>query len=122
MSYYQHDNAAKPGVQLAHTMYGDKVTASAPLNATQDGVGPATWSTAPYKPPARRHRDNPDLALCAVEDCKGYPIKNTGHCAGHARSLGLLPSCAQPGCKAWPKKDAVYCRHHLKVPADGDAG
>lgn len=76
------------------------------LYARVDGSGGVTHETedvkllrqphmAHYRPPKRRKKDNPDIILCSAEDCKAFPMKETGYCAGHTRSMGLRPD--------WPK-------------------
>ena len=124
---YVHDNSAKDGIALAHSVYGDPVTATMRPDSHGDNIGPATWSTAPYVPPARRHRDNPERKLCSFEGCKGYPSKAGGgdYCIGHAKSLGLVRLCRQPDCKGMPSQGDDYCYHHkpkVNDDATADAG
>jgi len=98
---YTHDNASGQGVALAHTVHGDPVTATMRPLAGGEGVGPATWSTAPYKK-KRRVKDN-GKTLCASEGCRAYPMTSQEYCTGHARSLGVIknwksgrPKAVQP--------------------------
>lgn len=82
MSTYTHDNASAPNAQPVAASYG-QVAAKQIVNQGGEGVGPATWSTAPYK---RRRRDNPNKLLCQVEGCKGFATKTwPGLCSGHGR-------------------------------------
>lgn len=85
-----HQHAAAEGVALAHTIWGSPV--AGPQGHERDGnIQPAgLHSTAPYKPPKRRQRDNPDKVLCSYEGCKAFPLKTTHYCAGHSRKLGLV--------------------------------
>ena len=86
-----HQNSSAEGVALVHSLYGEKVGGTQGINDDNPDVQVATgYSTAPYRPPKRRHRDNPDKLLCSFEDCKAYPIKSTDYCAGHSRKLGLV--------------------------------
>lgn len=124
-NHFTHDNSIAEGVALAHTVYGSPVTATMQPNSHGSNIGPATWSSAPYKPPARRHRDNPEMELCAEEGCLAYPGKDVGgYCTGHAKTRGLAPKCAKPDCKASPKTGTDYCRWHGPKESDAstDAG
>jgi hypothetical protein len=86
-----HQNASAEGVQLAHTLYGTHVQGSGGVTHASGDIQPAgLHSTAPYRPPKRRMKDNPDKLLCSAEGCKAYPIKKVPYCAGHARKLGLV--------------------------------
>ena len=85
-----NQNAVAPGIALAHTLQGSPVQGVGGVSHSHGSVQPAgLHSTAPYVPPKRRHRDNPDRQLCSQEGCKAYPIKDVPYCAGHAKSLGL---------------------------------
>lgn len=86
-----HQHGSAEGVALAHTIYGSPVEGIGGTTHRTDTIQPAgLHSTAPYRPPKRRVRDNPDKLLCSFEGCKAYPTKKHPYCAGHARSLGLL--------------------------------
>lgn len=122
---YTQDNRIAPNVVPFHSFYGEPDTAIMRPDSHGSNVAPATWSTAPYRPPARRDGDNPDLKLCAFEDCRAYPSEKAGgdYCMGHARQLGMVPTCAKPDCKSSPKPSSGYCRwHEPKAAADGDTG
>lgn len=124
--HYIHDNAQAPNLVLAHTLFGEPVTASLPAGAVagagneQANVGRATWSTAPYKPPSRRVNDR-GAKLCAHEGCAAYPSPSIGDgslCVGHGRAA--LQGCAKVGCKSIPKKGQDYCHWHKPKERDGD--
>ena len=86
-----HQHGSAEGVALAHTIYGSPVATPLGFERGSGDIQPAgLHSTAPYRPPKRRVRDNPDKLLCSAEGCKAYPIKKAPYCAGHARSLGLV--------------------------------
>lgn len=122
---YTQDNRIAPNVVPVHSFYGSPDTGKMRPDSHGENIAPATWSSAPYKPPARRDNDNPDLALCAAEGCKAYPSKKAGgnYCMGHARSMGLVKSCAEAGCKGSPIQGSVFCHwHQPKAKSDGDAG
>lgn len=123
---YTQDNRIAPNVVPVHSFYGSPDTAKMRPDSHGENIAPATWSTAPYKPPARRDRDNPDLKLCSADGCKAYPSKKLGgeYCAGHARQFGIGPICGQHDCKATPVKGTNFCRWHQPKmeAADGDAG
>ena len=88
-------NATAPGLVLQHQLAGEPVSGIGGVNHAHGDIQPAgLHSTAPYKPPKRRKRDNPDVVLCSYEECKAYPIRATGYCAGHSKKLGLVD---------WPK-------------------
>jgi hypothetical protein len=99
---YTPDNASGQGVALAHTVFGSPVTATMRPQAGGEGIGPATWSTAPYK--KKRRVNDKGATLCAFEGgCKAYPMKDQEYCTGHARSLGIIqnwksgrPKAVQP--------------------------
>jgi hypothetical protein len=78
-------------VALVHSIYGSPVQGIGGVTHAHGDIQPAgLHSTAPYRPPKRRDRDNPDKVLCSSEGCKAFPIKTTGYCAGHSRKLGLV--------------------------------
>lgn len=111
-------HATNEGVVLAHTLYGEPT--SSHLRASQVGnpnIVQATWSTAPYIPPARRQVDSKlrDKPLCATEGCRAWATK-TGYCNPHGRKLGLVPSCEHEGCGRIPLKGASWCRTHQPEP------
>ena len=86
-----HQHGSAEGVALVHTLYGDPVQGGGGVTHAHGDIQPAgLHSTAPYRPPKRRNRDNPDKLLCSADGCKAYPIKSHPYCAGHARSLGLV--------------------------------
>jgi hypothetical protein len=121
MTGYRQDNGARgEGIALAHTIAGEPVMDRARQHNQGPNVEQATWSTAPYKPPKRRNYDNPDLPLCAEEDCRAYPMKTTPYCAAHARSKGLLPHCSVEGCHAAPMKGTEKCYGHTRVKKERD--
>ena len=82
-----HQHAAAEGVALVHTLYGSPV--ASPQGHERGGnIQPAgLHSTAPYKPPKRRVKDNPKRELCPMDGCKAFPTKATGYCVGHSRQL-----------------------------------
>jgi hypothetical protein len=86
-----HQHGSAEGVALVHSLYGTHVGGTQGINDSNPDVQPAgLHSTLPYRPPKRRQRDNPEKLLCSAEDCKAFPMKSTGYCAGHSRSLGLV--------------------------------
>ena len=86
-----HPNASGEGVALVHTLYGSPVQGTRGINDSNPDVQPAgLHSTAPYKPPKRREKDNPTKVLCPFDGCKAFPTKKTGYCIGHSRKLGLI--------------------------------
>ena len=89
-NFYSNQNSASPNVALAHTIAGEPVQGTQGIASGGDIQPARGFSTLPYKPPKRRDRDNPDKILCAAEDCKAFPIRATGYCAGHSRSMGLV--------------------------------
>lgn len=95
------------GVVLAHARVGEHASGSGGVTHAEGDVQQAgIHSMAPYKPPARRHRDNPKLLLCSHEGCKGYHYSDTvPYCQGHARSLGLLKLTCRGRTKA-----GIQCR------------
>lgn len=101
-------NGASQGIVNVHALNGTPVQSTGVSNsqaaAVQSAVG---FSTAPYKKPPRRHRDNPNIVLCAMDGCKGYPIKATDYCAGHSKSLGLVSWSNHPDKNKEPEPDAT---------------
>lgn len=96
--FFVHENTTAPGIQLAHTMYGEPVTATMRLNSTEDSSAVVTQSIMrPYQVPKRRRQDNPDKLLCSFEGCKGFPMREQVYCVGHARSLGLIKNWGKDG-------------------------
>jgi len=95
---YTHDNATAPGIALAHTVYGEPVTAQSPDMGAGDGVVRVTTGSvfSDYKKPKRRSHDHGHV-LCEYDGCKAYPSKGTGYCIGHARSLGLVENWNKAG-------------------------
>jgi hypothetical protein len=103
-NYYDNQNSAAPNVALAHTIAGEPVQGSRGITSG-GAIQPAgMYSTAPYRPPKRRKADSPDKVLCSFEECKAFPMKGTGYCAGHSRSLGLIQNWSHHG----GKKDSPY--------------
>jgi len=88
-----HQHAAAEGVALAHTIYGSPVATPLGFERGSGDIQPAgLHSTAPYKPPKRREKDNPTKPLCEYEGgCKAFAMKAVPYCAGHARKLGVAP-------------------------------
>ena len=85
-------NATAPGIALQHSLAGQHVSGVGGENHAHGNIQPAgLHSTAPYKRPPRRAKDNPDLILCAFDGCKGFPIKTTEFCSGHSRSMKIGP-------------------------------
>lgn len=123
---YAHPNEQQSDrIKPAQSMYGSPVHANLPVNANSDTAARQVQPVfSPYIPPKRRDRDNPDVELCAQEDCKAFPADGYQYCIGHARKRGLLagPKCAVDGCKASPMKTG-YCYGHGEKQglAHGDA-
>ena len=109
---YTHDNATAPNVALAHTVYGEPVTATLRTEMSNEGtvrqVQPVFTN---YRPPKRRAHDK-GHALCSEEGCKAYPQEGKNYCTGHARIHGEAKTCGHRDCKAPPKKGTDYCRWH----------
>ena len=83
-----HQHAAAEGVALVHTLYGSPVASPQGFERGGGDIQPAgLHSTAPYKPPKRRAKDNPNRVLCPMDGCKAFPTKATGYCVGHSRQL-----------------------------------
>lgn len=119
MSQYRQANTTAPGAALAHTIYGEPVTASLKPESTGDNVAQSTQSfMRPYQPPKRRQGDNPDRELCAHEGCKAYPRAGKSYCPGHGRMHGESPVCQHRDCNAPPKKGTHYCRWHSGVSVE----
>jgi len=118
MAAPQIQNTTGANVALAHTVYGDHVTATALPNSFGPNVERATWSTAPYISPARRIKDNRGK-LCGVDGCRAYPAKKSGLevCVGHARQQGLVATCSEELCNKPAPVGGTLCKKH----ADGDA-
>ena len=96
-NYYNNQNSAAPGVVQVGKAYGDPVQGIRGI-ASDDNIQPAgMFSTAPYRPPKRRAKDSPGKVLCSTEGCKAWPMKATGHCTGHSRSLGLIQNWKHNG-------------------------
>lgn len=119
--HFRHENSSADGIALAHTVYGEHVTATARPDATMPNVQPSIGNImAPYKPPPRRKSDSPDIALCAEEGCKGFPVSDLDYCAGHARKRGLLLTCKM--CGRIPKRGTGgYCYWHSEAGTDETA-
>jgi hypothetical protein len=102
--FFVHENTTAPGIQLAHTAYGEPVTATMRLNSTDEGVAPVVTQSImrPYQVPKRRRSDNPDKLLCSFEGCKGFPMREQIYCVGHARSLGLIQNWNKEGKRRGP--------------------
>lgn len=115
-------NGAAEGVALVHTLYGTPVQGVGGTTHTNGNIQPAgLHSTAPYRPPKRRQRDNPDVILCSYEDCKAFPIKKTGYCAGHSRKLGLVDwAKGGRGHKKEQDHDDTDAAASTGASADGD--
>ena len=109
------------GVVLAYARVGEHASGSGGVTHAEGDVQQAgIHSMAPYKPPARRRRDNPKLLLCSHEGCKGYHYSKTvPYCQGHARALGLLKlTCevykGEQQCRMPAKKGTTLCPGHTK--------
>lgn len=90
MSHYTNQNASNPNAVLAHARVGAPVASPQGHERNDGRIKPAgLLSTAPYKPPKRRAKDNPNKILCPVDDCKAFPTKATGYCVGHSKKMGL---------------------------------
>ena len=120
--HYTHENATAPGIALAHTVYGEPVTASLRTEQSNAGTVRQVQSVfTDYKPPKRRLNDNPDKELCAHEGCNAFPMSNKNYCPGHARVHGEVKTCRKDGCKAPPKNGQDTCRwHETKVSDEPD--
>jgi hypothetical protein len=118
---YTHDNASAPGIALAHTIYGEPVTASMrPEMAVEGTVRQVQSVFTDYKPPKRRLKDNPSKALCSEDGCNAFPVDGKNYCPGHARAHGEMKLCAHRDCKGAPKNGTDYCRWHGPTPAVTD--
>lgn len=116
---YTHDNASASGIALAHTIYGEPVTASMrPEMAVEGTVRQVQSVFSDYKPPKRRLKDSPDKLLCSEDGCKAFPVEGKNYCPGHARSKGEMKTCSHRDCKAAPKKGTDYCRWHTTAVTD----
>lgn len=122
---------APEGAVPMHTLYGEKQDGHMGHLASE-GVVPNPGSIMrPYKPPARRDRDNPERLLCSFEGCKAYPLKDKSYCAGHQKAMGLTkPNCKgkQGTCRMPAIKGTDLCVAHTKqrdararAEADADA-
>jgi len=106
--YRQQNNQLESGIAVAHTIYGSPAAGSHEQNEARVG----RYAHVPqahqreYEPPTRRHRDNPDIALCRYEDCRAYPSKKfDGYCSGHARMMKLPGADWKAGRK--PSKEVT---------------
>ena len=88
--FYKNQNAASDGVVPVHAAYGTPVEGTRGIAQGGDIQVATRYSTAPYRPPKRRKLDSPDTILCSFEECRAFPMKSTGYCAGHSRALGLV--------------------------------
>lgn len=120
--HYTHENSQKSGVALAHTVYGEPANATMRQESAVEGSVRQTQAVfSAYKPPKRKKRDNPNLALCAHEGCNAFPMADKNYCTGHARTHGEVKTCAHRDCKAPPKKGQDRCRwHETKVTDEPD--
>lgn len=118
MGRYDDNANAQNGdaVAVAHTIHGSPVAgALMPQKIGAEGGGVQLLHQAhisDYKPPPRRHRDNPDRALCSEDGCNAYPMSGKDYCTGHARHHGQTVTCAKRECNSYPKGDTLYCRWH----------
>lgn len=87
MSHYANQNASSPNAVLAHARVGAPVASPTGHERGSDNkIQPAgLHSTAPYKPPKRRAKDNVNKKLCPMDGCKAFPTKATGYCVGGGR-------------------------------------
>jgi hypothetical protein len=86
-----HQHGAAEGVALVHTIYGSPVASPQGFERNGGDIQLAgLHSTAPYKPPKRRQKDNPKKAFCPADGCRAFPTKTTGYCVGHSKQLGIM--------------------------------
>lgn len=116
-------NATAPGIAPAYSLNGSPVQGVGGVTHTVGNIQPAgLHSTAPYVPPKRRHRDNPEKLLCSFEGCRAYPTKKHPYCAGHSKSLGLVDWDNTPKGKRKGKDDDTGGTAAVGSTADGDDG
>ena len=92
-------NSGNPNAALVHETYGPDVARQGTHhNNSREGVGPATWSTAPYIPPKNKGMVvpsppglEPENKLCTRDGCSGHATKRwPGLCAGHGAQMEKL--------------------------------
>lgn len=107
--YNTHQNAQAEGVSLVSSQFTRVGGGGGVTHAHGDiQPHPGTMMT-PYTPPARWEPVK-GKKLCSMDDCRAYPMKETGYCAGHTRSLGLRDN--------WPKGGNFVGRDEEKEPED----
>lgn len=109
-NYQQTQNGQNEGIVLAHTVAGSPVQGVGGVQHAQGDVALAVGNQMrPYQPPKRRKHDSPDTILCSFEECKAFPMKSTGYCAGHSNKLGLVKFTKGGRNKdgSYPKKEVV---------------
>lgn len=91
--YTVNQNSAREGVVRVDSLY-TRVDGAGGLTHETDNIKRlAQPLMRPYEPP-KRWEPAEGKQLCSADDCRAYPMKDTGYCAGHSRSLGL---------KDWPR-------------------
>ena len=120
VDFYANQNASAPNVAPVFSLYGEKVGGTQGIVSGGDVQLATAYSTAPYRPPKRRDKDNPTKLLCSSEGCKAWPIKAHPYCAGHARALGLV-DYGKGGVKTGEKAARKVAREAAAKQAKKDA-
>ena len=89
--YTINQNSAREGVVRVDSLF-TRVDGSGGVTHETDNVRrvaqPMMREYERPKPPPRWEPAE-GKQLCAFDECRAYPMKDTGYCAGHTRSLGL---------------------------------
>jgi hypothetical protein len=89
-----NQNAAREGVVPVSSLYTRVDGAGGVTHASENVKLLTQPHMSNFVPPKRFKDDREGKQLCSADGCRAYPMKDTGYCAGHTRSLGL---------KDWPK-------------------
>ena len=101
---HKNQNAVAENIVLAHALTGEPVSRLVPEYAAggETVIRATQFSTAPYKDPTkyenksgvekRKETLETTRVFCLANEgtCKGSPMKSTGYCSGHSRSMGLI--------------------------------
>ena len=86
--YDTNQNAAAEGVVPVSSLYTRVEGAGGITHESENVKLLAQPHMSNYVPP-KRWAPVEGKQLCSAEGCRAYPMKETGYCAGHTRSLGL---------------------------------
>lgn len=96
--YFQHQHAQRKGddnVVPVSALYDQVKPGAGGVEHSNGTIQLATGiqmqgMPAPVVPEPKLTREEQGLRTCASEGCSAFPMKKLDHCAGHARSLGLV--------------------------------